>query len=314
MITEHQKSRSQSDRGSSTKSGQWNFLKDKLEIGKLGHAYLLSGRDIESVQIFAKDFVKFINCTSLNFNSCENKDKDKKHCGECQNCKMIDRGVFPDFKVIKSENSKSSVENEKDMMSIDIGQIREVQSFLALKSFYGGFSAEGGSAHGGKAVIIENADRMTTEAQNCLLKSLEEPKGRTIIFLISSKKELLLNTISSRCQEIKFIDYLSNLEVDEELNNLLKVIDLDLAEKFRYAKSVNLEGDNFNRILNKLQRYFRDLILIEIGVITNSQFKKEGRSVKKLKKIIELIDNIEYQSNIYNINNKLALEVILMEI
>ena len=119
MITEHQK---------------WNFLKDKLEIGKLGHAYLLSGRDIESVQIFAKDFVKFINCTSLNFNSCENKDKDKKHCGECQNCKMIDRGVFPDFKVIKSENSKSSVENEKDMMSIDIGQIREVQAFLSLKT------------------------------------------------------------------------------------------------------------------------------------------------------------------------------------
>src|SRR3989338_6957640 len=175
MITEHQKSRSQSDRGSSTKSGHWNFLKDKLEIGKLGHAYLLSGRDIESVQIFAKDFVKFINCLSSQILPNEKVGKNKYNAYEgktwedkCQNCKMIDREVFPDFKVIKSENSKSSVENEKDMMSIDIGQIREVQSFLALKSFYGGFSAEGGSAHGGKAVIIENADRMTTEAQNCL--------------------------------------------------------------------------------------------------------------------------------------------------
>jgi len=277
---------------------QLDFLKKKFEIGQLGHAYLLSGKNVEEINIFAKEFIKLINGKNI-------AGLDT----------AIENGTFQDLLTIKSINSKSSVENKKDMMQITVDQIREAQNFLVFKSFYGGFSARGGSAFGGKSVIIENAERMNIEAQNCFLKNLEEPKGKTVIFLISSKPDILLPTIRSRCQEIKFYDE-KKYEAEDDVNDLLKIISLDLAEKFKYTKLVNLEGDNFNKILSGLQRYFRNLLLIEIGINpTNYESNRiTNYSVKKIKKILRLIDDIFYQSSIYNINNKLAMEVILLEL
>ncbi len=281
---------------------QWEFLKNKFEAGQLAHAYLLSGRDVESVQFFAKEFVKLVNCLPTGDHS--------------QGDKMIDKENFPDLKIVKSINSESSVKNEKDMMSIEIKQIREVQNFLSYKSYYGSF----------KSVIIENAERMTLEAQNCFLKNLEEPKGKTIIFLISSKSEMLLPTIFSRCQSIFFknsrtdAELYADLRGNDAMRDLLNVINLDLSEKFKYTKAVNLEGDNFNKILNGLQRHFRNLLLAKIGVecdaniLMHTNNTNNDYSIEKLKKIIRLIDDLNYQSNISNINNKLALEVILLEI
>ena len=279
----------------------------------MGHAYLLRGLDLEYINLFVKEFVKYINCLSsqvLHNGGGKNESnflKSKTWEDKCQNCVMIDKGIFPDLKVVSSQNSKSSVKNEQDMMSIEIEQIREVQNFLSLKAYLNGF----------KAVIIENAERMTIEAQNCFLKNLEEPRGKTIIFLISSRPGTLLNTIFSRCQEIRFIDSNVSFEKEElgsEIKDLLKIINLDLAEKFKYAKSVNLEENNFNKILNGLQRYFRSLLLNEIGVYKNNQLDEKRYSVKKLKKIIELIDHINHKLNTSNINNKLALEILLLEL
>lgn len=288
---------------------QWDFLKNKFESQQLGHAYLLSGRDMESVQNFAKDFVKFINCMSVRSQQAKDDRGSEKFCDECYNCRMIEKESFPDLVILKSENSESSLKNEKDMMSIDIEQIRELQNFLVHTSFYGKY----------KAVIIENAERMTIEAQNCLLKNLEEPKGKTIIFLISSKSEILLPTIISRCGELRFINSEINLEVSERdkeiLEGLLKIIDLDIAEKFQYVKQVNLEGDNFGRILSMLQRYFRSLLLSKIGIKEkNEVLDKKNYNISQLQSIIKLIDNIMYQSNTANLNSKLALEILLMEI
>src|SRR3989338_7537900 len=118
---------------------QFDFLRGKFEAGKLAHAYVLSGRDTASLKIFANDFVKLIGCK------------------------------FPDVITVRSLDSKSSRENGKDMMEIKIEQIRDVQYFLTYKSYYGGF----------KTIVIEDAERMTTDAQDCFLKNLEEPKGQT---------------------------------------------------------------------------------------------------------------------------------------
>lgn len=281
---------------------QWDFLKSKFESDQLSHAYLLSGRDLDSINLFAKEFIKLINCQSYKINDRHKCKTNEESSDMCQNCKMIDRGSFPDLMSVKSKNSRSSLENEKDMMSIEIEQIREVQNFLSYKSYYGCF----------KTVVVENAERMTLEAQNCFLKNLEEPKGKTIIFLISSKSEILLPTIFSRCQEIKFLAGQSDFEENKEIPaDLLEIINLDLAEKFRYTKAINFEGDNFNKILNGLQRYFRNLLLAKVGIIEGG---KNNYSIEKLKKIIRLIGDISRQSDIANINNRLALEVILLEL
>ena len=133
---------------------QWEFLKNKLETGQLSHAYLFTGQEGIGKKIFAKEFAEFVGCK------------------------------FPDLTVVESDKGKE----------IPIAKIREIQNFLAYKSYNGGF----------KIVVVDNAELMNQEAQSCFLKTLEEPKGKTLLLLISSKPDMILPTIYSRCQQVKF--------------------------------------------------------------------------------------------------------------
>ena len=83
---------------------------------------------------------------------------------------------------------------EPQQGAIQISQIREMQKALSLRPFSAPF----------KAAIIDEAEKMTAQAQNCLLKTLEEPKGQAVLILISSKPEMLLETVRSRTQSLKF--------------------------------------------------------------------------------------------------------------
>lgn len=274
-----------------THKKQWEFLKGKFEASQLSHAYLFSGQEGIGKKTFAKEFIKLVHGKVI-----EGSDPS------------IDRESFPDLMVVKSGNSDSSLKNEKDMMEIDVGQIRQVNHFLSHTSYYGGY----------KSVIIENAERLNQEAQHSFLKTLEEPKGKTLIMLVSSKPDRLLPTILSRCQVVTFFPVGANLATREEQNKLqelLGIISGELAVKFQYTKKVNLEGDNANKILNVLQRYFRNMLLAKIGVMLmpiSPQFS--NYSIEKLKKIIRLIEVLQKQLSTTNANPKLALEILLIEI
>src|SRR6266404_2686361 len=97
---------------------QWEFLKSKFEARQLSHAYLFSGQEVAEISQFAKEFIQLV-CPSFET--------------------VIEKESFPDLLVVKSSNSDSSVKNERDMMEIDVKQIREVNNFLSLKSYYGGY-------------------------------------------------------------------------------------------------------------------------------------------------------------------------------
>lgn len=287
---------------------QREFLKNNFKAENLAHAFLFSGQDIDSIESFTKDFIKLVNCVYSYSHGRENLSIKEKPCGECQNCRMIEGESFPDLLVVRSRDSKSSKDNEKDMMEISVEQIREVQNFLSYKSYYGNF----------KTIIIENAERMTTQAQNCFLKSLEEPKGKTIIFLVSAKSDFLLPTIFSRCQHVKFFfknsDEFSESE-QKVLDGFKKIMSSDLAEKFNYAKNTYLEEGNFSKILVILQKYFRNLLLVKIGVFKKSKITEEETfTMDKVRKILEMIENLNYQASVHNINQKLALEILLLEL
>ncbi len=179
---------------------------------------------------------------------------------------------FPDVMTTRAEDG-----------SIIIKQVREIQDFLAYKSYNGDL----------KTVIIEDAERMTNDAQDCFLKSLEEPKGKTLIMLLTNKPEMLLPTITSRCQTINF---LGNLRIEAELDaDLHRILDLDLAEKFKYVKSANLEGENFQHILTALQNHFR-------------------KDIVKYKEALKLTLDLECQAQVSNLNTKLALEILLLAV
>ena len=137
---------------------------------------------------------------------------------------------------------------------------------------------------------------------------------KPFIILISSKAETLLPTIFSRCQTIKFYPsqkYAFSKQQQGILQNILPVINQDLAEKFLFAKNVNLENGNAIEILEVLQRHFRNLLLIKIGVVKGEESKY---SIEKLKKILRLIETISHQVATTNASSKLALEIILLEL
>ncbi|MBX4201142.1 hypothetical protein KW786_03390 [Candidatus Parcubacteria bacterium] len=316
---------------------QLEFLTSKFEHGNLGHAYLFSGQEGIGKKAAAKELIKFLNCSGFSAvvipalrpaeasgegGKAGIQGESEKHsgspvtagddkrvmtekpCRKCINCQLIEKEQFPDLLVINSINSESSIKNEKDMMEIDVAQVRQINNFLSLTSYYGGY----------KAVIINNAERLNTEAQHCFLKTLEEPKGKTLIIFICSKPEILLPTVVSRCQTITFFPlevYAATSEEQQVLRELLPVMGSELAAKFNYAKKANLEGNNINVILKVLQRYFRNLMLENIGV---AEGKHQPYSLEKLKKIISLIEKLHRQLSFTNASPKLALEILLMEI
>ena len=107
-----------------------------------------------------------------------------KPCHICSSCIKFDSNNHPDFLWLDSEDGKS----------IKIDQVRYLQEKIAEKPILSN----------NKVYIINNSDLMTTEAQNCLLKTLEEPPEYATIILILSNENKLLNTIKSRCTKIIF--------------------------------------------------------------------------------------------------------------
>jgi len=225
------------------------------------------------------------------------KKEFAKELAELLGCK------FPDLKIVTKKEDKSE---------IDISQIREVQNFLSYKSYNGGF----------KIVIVEDAELMNQEAQSCFLKTLEEPKGQTLLILISSKPDMFLTTITSRCQEVKFFrhkDIPQNPErikqEQEILKGLIPVFNADLAEKFKYIKAIDFDKQDVREILEVIQKYLRKLLLIEAGIERPSAEMPaiKNCSLEKLKSIINLTEDINDRLIFTNASPKLALEVLLME-
>ena len=282
---------------------QWDFLRNKFEANQLSHAYLFSGPKEIGKKTFAIEFAKFINCES-----------DNKPCEKCVNCLMIEKNSFPDFKIITKNDPSGAQKSE-----IDISQIREVQKFLSYKSYYGYF----------KIVVIDDAEKMNQEAQSCFLKTLEEPKGKTLLIMVSSKPDMLLRTITSRCQTLKFFNPKElqqnpeSLKREKEiLRELLLIMDSDLSDKFKYVKSIDFEKQNAGEILEVMQKYLRYLLLAEFGSGKIKETEKLFEGVpadrkyplRKIKEIINLTEELNNKMLFTNASPKLALEILLMEL
>lgn len=285
---------------------QWEFLKKTLEIDRLSHAYLFSGLESLGKKTLALQFIKLINC--------QNPDAEEKPCEKCDNCKMIEKKNFPDLFIVKpEEDSDGESRDGIEGTSISISQIRDIQHFLSFKPYYGRW----------KSVIIDQSEKMTQEAQSCLLKTLEEAKGKVLLILISSRPETLLPTISSRCQTIKFFpvsqseikNYLLNQEVSDKkaefltkisqgrpgrainffltpqgleekmkfLEEFSKVCQSDLATRFISVKNLISKNSNLREILGILQDYFRYLLFLKIGIMQSSDLSDFPPPSEKIK-------------------------------
>lgn len=154
-------------------SKEIEYLSKAMDNGRMLHGYLFVGPEGIGKRLLSFEVSKAIFC----------KSNEEKGCGKCSACHKFESMNHPDFMLI-----------EPDGNSIKNKQIEDFQSFIKIKP----------NESDKKIIIIDDADKMTTSAQNRILKILEEPPSYGMIFLISSKEYGILPTIKSRCQTIEF--------------------------------------------------------------------------------------------------------------
>jgi DNA polymerase-3 subunit delta' len=150
-----------------------SILQNSLRQERLHHAYLFLGETGVGKEQTALELAKAINCRQQKVDGCDN----------CLSCKKVASGNHPDLKVLEPEGNY-----------LKIDQIRSLQQEILYKPY----------ESQRKVYIIKQAETMTTEAANSLLKILEDPPDHGIIILLSNNLNKLLPTVISRCEVIRF--------------------------------------------------------------------------------------------------------------
>lgn len=149
---------------------QKRFLTFFIERGNIPHAFLFCGQGGIGKKAMAFEFARHLFCQS------------KTACGECRPCIKLDRGSHPDLVIVESEGS------------IGIDSSRIISKEISEHPF----ESEK------RIIIIDNAETMTIEAANALLKTLEEPPPYNHFFVITSSEREIPMTIRSRCTRVAF--------------------------------------------------------------------------------------------------------------
>ena len=152
------------------------FLRRAWERGRLAHAYFFSGPEGVGKLAVARALALGLHCETTPFDAC----------GACASCRTIAAGTHPDVRVLAGPAD--------DRRDIAIDQVRELQRELGFRSL----------STGPKVGIVNDAQLLTVQAQNALLKTLEEPSGATVLVLVGLHGAALVPTILSRCQRVAF--------------------------------------------------------------------------------------------------------------
>ena len=157
------------------------LLQRSLARGRLGHAYLFTGHQLETLETLAVTLAKTLNCEHPVTTGGAATDC----CDECLSCKKIAGENHGDIHWARPE-SKSRI--------ISVDQMRELMRAIQLKPNEARY----------KVAILSGADRLNVQAANAFLKTLEEPPSKSILILLSTEPSRILETILSRCLRLNF--------------------------------------------------------------------------------------------------------------
>ena len=235
-----------------------------LNNNSVTHSYMFIGTKGIGKKEFAKEFAKGILCMNSN---------EQKPCGNCKSCIEFEDNNHPDYYEINLD---------EDENSIKIDTIRQMQrkvQELPIQSHK-------------KIYIIDDSQYMTKDAQNCLLKTLEEPPSFVTIILIVSDENKILSTIQSRCLKIYF-NYLSNEEIkkyiSENLNtqefsdNMIQACQGSIGK----AEQIYLNKEVYAQ-LDKIFNHVEDYNLTDI----NSKLEILYKSKEQIQEILEYLNCI----------------------
>lgn len=266
------------------------ILNNAVINNRVLHSYMFIGTRGIGKYLFAKAFAKKILCMS-----------DNKPCKECKSCLEFDNNNHPDYYEIEPLEG-----------SIKIEQIRKMQQKVLEKPI----------VSSKKIYIIRESDKMTDEAQNCLLKTLEEPPAHLIIILIAENESRMLSTIKSRCTKVSFKPIQNNLilnylqknygiaSVSENIFGLFNgsignAIDyIDKKEMYEEVEKAfsNIEQTNILDVLNKLDCLYSNKenihdVLDYINVLLIKKAKDNYKYLSYIKKVEETKRRLKANSN-----------------
>ena len=204
-------------------------LRESIKNDMTSHAYIFCGNKGSGRNLTAGAFAKTANCLSpINGNAC----------GKCPSCIQFESGNNPDVFYVKATKT----------ISISVDDIREqIVNEVKIKPY----------SYKRKIFIIDKADTMTSQAQNALLKTLEEPPKYVLIILIAENTENFLPTVLSRCVMMKFSPISVNLIKNYLINNCA-MNENDAAFYAEYSvgsigEALRLSGDeNFYQMRNDI--------------------------------------------------------------
>lgn len=156
-----------------------------LRNQKIAHSYLFIGVENLGKFLLAKEFAKSLSCQEGTLGNA---------CGKCPKCLGIEKETDPDVLFINSSKNKILDKNGEEKKTISVEEIRMLEHHLSLFPYNSKY----------KIAIINEAHKFTVEAINAFLKTLEEPKGNSVIILVADDSKFLLKTLISRTQVIRF--------------------------------------------------------------------------------------------------------------
>ena len=167
--------------------GQNHILRhfeNAIRMGKISHAYIINGEEGSGKMNLAIHFAKALQCERNNSNKAINEDGERitvpgTACGQCKSCKQTDSKNQPDIKYITYEKSGIGVDEIREQINDDI----DIKPYSSPYKIY----------------IVPESEKMTVQAQNALLKTIEEPPEYAIIILLTTNADTFLQTILSRC-------------------------------------------------------------------------------------------------------------------
>lgn len=219
------------------------YISSAVENNRVSHAYILNGERGSGKKMLANLFAMTLLCET----------GDNEPCGKCHSCKQAESGNHPD--IIRVTHEKPN--------SISVDDIRtQVNNTVDIKPYQGPY----------KVYIIPQADMMTPQAQNAILKTIEEPPSYAVFLLLTENAETLLPTINSRCVMLKLRNIKDTL-IKKYLMENLEIPDYkaDMCTAFaqgNMGRAIMLaNSDRFNEIREEAVQLLKHISEMELNEI-----------------------------------------------
>ncbi len=236
------------------------FFKKSVKNKRLAHAYLFAGPAHLGKKTFALEIIRILTG------------------------REIDMVVHPDILILEPKiiETEKGVRKESE---ISIDQIRKIQHQFSMFPYRASY----------KIALVNQAEKMTSQAGNCLLKTLEEPNNKTILILITSKLKLILPTIASRCQKINFLP-VAEKEIKKGLGDVLDLSDINKSDLKQIIRLSNgRPGMAIQYIENKELFENKDKIIAQLENLLIDNINERYKYAESMSKdIIEAQRTLNY--------------------